>query len=1334
MTQITIDDELDLIKRRKTPAQLDAEAGRPAMVPPAPQPPAPAPKMPAEIDAELGLPPAATGLPPAPATDAGTWDILGAAWRAETVRTDAWNDTLMRRQALAEDMFRLLPPEVQKRLTEKSWTENGGWAGLEYEVTTAAADLAKNPEAAAQWAGYPLSLEAFDRQIDAGRRADLDEAQAILDQPGGAVAEFIGAAARAMTDETSLMLLPFGISGSAWRTIAGEAALGAAGEAAVLPKEFRVARELDLPEPDPVSRIALGAVAGGAFSAAIIGLGKGARALMTRAEARKASIGETLPAGTTRVEHEAAVDAAEAELRGDQTVQERLRPGGMGGGEAAPPGTLGDVLAEPAPGALPPVGPDAPPDWERIRNGIFAGESGADWNALYGYQNRKGGVFSRVKPTQMTVDQWLEFQDPSGEYAQWVKGQIGRVATPMGAYQIVGTTLRAAKKGLGLKGDEVMTPEMQDYIAQWIYRQQGTGAWVGYKGPRDSYTPGMVDGPAPAVGPTSRGYTGSGQVKIGDEFTIDVDWQVVDASTLIRASGDLQPRDRSRIASDAWIADTAARLDPAQLMPAPTADRGTPIVGPDNIIESGNGRFGAIERAYARHPDRAAAYRSAIEQAGFAIPEGVERPVLIARRKTEFTPEERIRATVAAQDSGVAVMTPTEIARVQSRALSIQTLSLLDPTLPLRDPANGAFVRAMLGALPKSAQGALATKEGALNALGAKQLREALFARAWPDPQIIARYTEGDPGDLKSLLEALELAAPGWAALRADIEAGLVAPDMDISPFVLDAMRLIGAAREVAAAEQARRAAVPKGQRSAYSVADALRELLEEVDLVTGPVSPLTAALVRKMWQGERAAKAEDVAAFLTRYAADARKAGASGALFDAPTPRDVLQAIDPETFADLPEDIGAARPAPADRPATEAPPEAVTDLPGTAFDQGARSPEAEATHAEIEADLRGQAAEAMPDLAELIRGRPTFDEVAAHPAVLSAVEAMDARVPTTELPGFGEEAFWSNRRYSASGQELVGRAAAVDHLFRQADDLAWREDGLTAPQGAVRSDRQATILLGAPAAGKSTVANPLARARGAMIVDADEAKKLIPEYEGGIGASAVHEESSILSADVLARAVGEGKNMVLPKVGATPGSIEQLASRLAANGYRVDLVLIDVPGDEAIRRMIGRFIATGRIIPLDVLQKGVDGAKTTYQLLKSKEFIHAYSHIDNSPGLGQPRRAVEDPAQILEEIARGNRGDGNARPGRGVQGGGSEDLTEAAPAADTPETALPMEAAADPIAATRADLGAFAEVEIDLPDGTTARAGDLLDDLEADRQFDAFLQACATTPTGAVQ
>lgn len=123
-----------------------------------------------------------------------------------------------------------------------------------------------------------------------------------------------------------------------------------------------------------------------------------------------------------------------------------------------------------------------------IKAGIFAGESGGDYDTLFGFSHRSGKPFEGTKLTDMTVDEAIRFSDPKGPYAQWVKDKIGRVATPMGAYQVVGTTLRAMKKSMGLSGDEKMTPELQDAIGQQILNEQGTGAWEGYRGPKDPST------------------------------------------------------------------------------------------------------------------------------------------------------------------------------------------------------------------------------------------------------------------------------------------------------------------------------------------------------------------------------------------------------------------------------------------------------------------------------------------------------------------------------------------------------------------------------------------------------------------------------------------------------------------------------------------------------------------------------------------------------------------------------------------------------------------------------------------------------------------------------
>lgn len=104
----------------------------------------------------------------------------------------------------------------------------------------------------------------------------------------------------------------------------------------------------------------------------------------------------------------------------------------------------------------------------QARPGIFAGESGGDYNALYNYQNREGGRFAGTRLTDMSVGDVMQFTDPRGEYAQYVRGQVGRTATPVGAYQVVGTTLRGAVDALGIDPSTPFNQATQDRIGEWI--------------------------------------------------------------------------------------------------------------------------------------------------------------------------------------------------------------------------------------------------------------------------------------------------------------------------------------------------------------------------------------------------------------------------------------------------------------------------------------------------------------------------------------------------------------------------------------------------------------------------------------------------------------------------------------------------------------------------------------------------------------------------------------------------------------------------------------------------------------------------------------------------
>jgi hypothetical protein len=113
----------------------------------------------------------------------------------------------------------------------------------------------------------------------------------------------------------------------------------------------------------------------------------------------------------------------------------------------------------------------------------------------------------------------------------------------------------------------------------------------------------------------------------------------------------------------------------------------------------------------------------------------------------------------------------------------------------------------------------------------------------------------------------------------------------------------------------------------------------------------------------------------------------------------------------------------------------------------------------------------------------------------------------------------------------------------------------------------------------------------------------------------------------------------------------------LKANGYRVDLVGMDVSYINARNRMFMRFLDTGRYIPLEYIKEVGDGPMNTYNILKKEGLADGYTHIDNNGQRGQPKPIIEDTGQILEGVDLQLRASGPEDSGlRGQPGGTSPD------------------------------------------------------------------------------
>ena len=149
-----------------------------------------------------------------------------------------------------------------------------------------------------------------------------------------------------------------------------------------------------------------------------------------------------------------------------------------------------------------------------------------------------------------------------------------------------------------------------------------------------------------------------------------------------------------------------------------------------------------------------------------------------------------------------------------------------------------------------------------------------------------------------------------------------------------------------------------------------------------------------------------------------------------------------------------------------------------------------------------------------------------------------------------------------------------------------------------LKKEYKATIVVGLPAAGKSTrIASPLSEEQGAFIMDSDEMKKLIPEYRdtNGGAANQVHDESKQL----MKRALGEftsgsmkGMNLVIPVIGDTVKSLnDRYINNLLSAGYEVEIAYKKADAKSSANRVVSRAIKDGRFIPHEVVAGYNDNA-----------------------------------------------------------------------------------------------------------------------------------------------
>ena len=288
--------------------------------------------------------------------------------------------------------------------------------------------------------------------------------------------------------------------------------------------------------------------------------------------------------------------------------------------------------------------------------------------------------------------------------------------------------------------------------------------------------------------------------------SLNVDVAIVSADDLVASNlddgrvnpaypQDRQPRDRTKDASERQIQRIMRDFNPRLLDHLPTTADGGPVIDPAGIVESGNGRTMMLRRIFRERPDLAKAYQDNLRAEGYQI-DGIRNPVLVRIRRTEMTPAEIEAYTRESNTDTKLAMTATEQAMADRDALPDSALDLFRGG-DIDAAGNRDFVRAFMQAVvPENEQGKMVNqKTGEMSQDAVRRLQGALLAKAYGDAALVAKLIEAADTNIKAIGGALLDVSPSWAKMRAAATAQRIAPEMDQTDALLEAVRLVDRAR-----------------------------------------------------------------------------------------------------------------------------------------------------------------------------------------------------------------------------------------------------------------------------------------------------------------------------------------------------------------------------------------------------------------------------------------------------------------------------------------------------------------------------------------------------------
>lgn len=251
-----------------------------------------------------------------------------------------------------------------------------------------------------------------------------------------------------------------------------------------------------------------------------------------------------------------------------------------------------------------------------------------------------------------------------------------------------------------------------------------------------------------------------------------------------------------------------------------------------------------------------------------------------------------------------------------------------------------------------------------------------------------------------------------------------------------------------------------------------------------------------------------------------------------------------------------------------------------------------------------------------------------------------------------------SNIDYSRPTIQLDNRLEIQANVLNQLNNfgsVTIDGNGIVLYNGDVAKGSRLDIVIGLPASGKSSaIVDRLSQEFNSKVIDNDEAKKMIPEYNNGWGSGVVHKESQVISDRAFKHSLSNKENIVLPKIGSNADKLlKHYIEPAKEAGYTVNIHFVDLDRNKALGRMLNRFIEDGRFLDPNLIEKYAplnqeNHVQQSYEQLKENPLINGFSMWNNDVSRG------ERPILIEHENLTGNYID-NSRKGDDEYGMESE-------------------------------------------------------------------------------